>query len=332
MKLRAINLGGWFVLEHWMKPSLFKDTESGCNDETCFMKQENAHELLDQHHQTWITKEDIIWLKQQGINVVRIPIPWWLFGEDIYHKTVDAIDQALAMIDDVGLDFMLDLHTAPGCQNGFDNGGIQNVLEWHKDPYNINKTIDILTMIMKRYNTLDHFHSIELLNEPLGKIPLEIVQDFYIRAYHELRKIHPTRTIVMHDSFRLQAWEEFFTTNDFTNVILDTHMYQCFDPSMYKYTIEQHCDYALKRQSILRKIERFVPVIVGEWSLGIRINRTVQISESEQLRQYAAAQIKAMRQCTGHVFWSYKIETGRDGWNFRQLVEKGIINMKEFLK
>ena len=130
MKIRAVNLGGWFVLEYWMKPSLFENLQDSCNDETCFCEtQEHPHELLEEHHKTWITRDDIVWIKEQGINLVRIPIPWWLFGDGIYHKTIDAIDQALAMIEEVGLDFMLDLHTAPGCQNGFDNGGIQHVLE-----------------------------------------------------------------------------------------------------------------------------------------------------------------------------------------------------------
>ncbi|QMS84426.1 glycoside hydrolase family 5 protein [Candidatus Xianfuyuplasma coldseepsis] len=332
MKLRAVNLGGWFVLEHWMTPSLFQNAKEGCNDETCFMEQDNAHDLLDHHHQTWITRSDIEWLKAQGVNLVRIPIPWWLFGEGVYHKTVDAIDQALEMIDDVGLDFMLDLHTAPGCQNGFDNGGIQHVFTWHKDPANIDTTIDVLESIMKRYNNVSHFHSIQLLNEPLKKIPLDIVQDFYIRAYQRLRTVNQQRYIVMHDSFRMNAWEEFFTTKEFSNVILDTHMYQSFDERLFSYSIEQHCEYAQKRTTLLQNVEQYVPVIVGEWSLGIRLSQHTQIQEKNMLAQYASAQLHAMKECSGHVFWSYKIERQYSGWNFRQLVDDGIINMKEFLQ
>jgi len=334
MKLRAINLGGWFVLEYWMKPSLFEGLLESCHDETCFMEQhKDANTVLAEHHETWITKEDIIWIKTQGINLVRIPIPWWLFGEGIYHKTVDAIDKALAMIEEVGLDFMLDLHTAPGCQNGFDNGGIQHVLNWHKDKYNINKTIDILKEIMKRYNHLHHFHSIQVLNEPLGKIPMEIVQDFYIRSYHELRKINSQRTIVFHDSFRLQEWEGFFKNHSFHNVILDTHMYQCFDHSLRKFTIDQHCEYAGKRKKILANIEKFIPVIVGEWSLGMILNnQSKQDNTRANFKQYASAQLKAMRACTGHVFWSYRIDNDYDAWHFRKLVDEGIISMSEFLK
>ena len=151
-KMRAINLGGWFVLERWMDSNLFKRNNVEGNDETCFSTQvPDFQEQLNRHYETFITKEDIVWLKESGINVVRLPIPWWLFGEGVYHRSVEYIDKAIEMFEEVGIDFMLDLHTAPGCQNGFDNGGIQHQLEWPNDPKNIDKTIEILEVIAKRY-------------------------------------------------------------------------------------------------------------------------------------------------------------------------------------
>jgi glucan 1,3-beta-glucosidase len=334
MKLRAVNLGGWFVLERWMKQELFDGLPSSCNDETCFSTlQTNPDELLEKHYKDWITKDDLIWIKEQGINLVRVPIPWWFNGDGVYHKSIDAIDQAISTLEEIGLDYMLDLHTAPGCQNGFDNGGIQHQIEWHKHPENIDKTIEVLVEIMKRYNENPHFHSIQLLNEPNIIVPLELLQEFYKRSYQELRKVHPTRTIVMHDGFRLTAWKEFFTENAFTNVILDTHMYQCFDHNQHKWTLQQHCDHAKKRQKILQQIEQYVPVIVGEWSLGLRPNDDLQkLPDKELLQAYAQAQIEGMRDCSGHVFWSYKIAQGRHGWHMRRLIEEGMIDMKEFLK
>ena len=332
MKLRAVNLGGWFVLERWMKQPLFSATIQGCNDETCFSEQTpDKDNILEEHYRTWITRDDIEWLKQAGVNLVRIPIPWWLFGEGVYHRSVEAIDTALVMISDVGLDFMLDLHTAPGCQNGFDNGGIQYVIDWPKDPHNIDKTIDVLAQIMERYNHLEHFHSIQLLNEPHTSIPLKLLQDFYVRAYKRLRTIHPSRHIVMHDGFRLNKWKPFFTKHPFTNVILDTHMYQCFDASLFEFGIEEHCDHAHTRKAILQQIEQYVPVVVGEWSLGLRMNgKMKQNDNDDNLAKYATAQLEAMSECTGHIFWSYKVLDDYSGWNFRKLVDRGIIRLEEF--
>lgn len=332
MKLRAVNLGGWFVLERWMKQPLFDGVKDGCNDETCFCEQiPDFEQRLEDHYATWIQRSDIVWLKERGVNLVRIPIPWWLYGEGVYHRSVEAIDKALAMISDVGLDFMLDLHTAPGCQNGFDNGGIQHQIGWHTDPANVDKTIDVLVDVMKRYNDMPHFHSIQLLNEPHVSVPLDILQDFYIRAYRALRAVHPARVIVMHDGFRLHAWKPFFTKNDFTNVILDTHMYQCFDHSQFDFTIEQHCEQAHKRKAVLRTIEKYVPVVVGEWSLGLRMNGHLKQNDNDDnLRKYASAQLQAMNECTGHIFWAYKVLDDFSGWNFRALVDRNVIDSEEF--
>lgn len=333
-KIRSVNLGGWFVLERWMKPSLFLNNKVTGNDETCFNQQaENKEVELYNHYKTWITKEDIIWLKDSGVNLVRIPIPWWLYGESNYVRSVKHIDDALDMINELGMNFMIDLHTAPGCQNGFDNGGIQYVIDWHKDDKNIEKTIEILEKVSDRYKMYQHFHSIQLLNEPHFNTDLEIIKDFYIRAYHRLRKIIPTTYIVMHDAFRLQSWKEFFIDNKFTNVILDTHMYQVFDDFVQKLSLEEHIERALKRKNTLREIEKFVPVVVGEWSLGLRHNAYINDDNmDEAMSKYCTAQLEGMNEATGHIFWAYKIEEKYSGWNFRSLVDKGIIKLEEFVK
>lgn len=317
-----------------MKPSMFEQHGVVGKDETCFSLQvPNLKEVLDEHYKTWITKEDILWLKQSGVTLVRIPVPWWLFGVSPYNRSVEYIDEALQMIASCGMDFMLDLHTAPGCQNGFDNGGIEGQLDWHKDDANIELTIQILEQIATRYKDYDHFHSIQVLNEPFLPIPLNTVQKFYLDAYTRLRKILKEQYIIFHDSFRLMEWESFFKDNEFYNVVLDAHLYQCFGSSFLKFNKEQHIHETQHRKKELIKIERFVPLIIGEWSLGLNRNEFVNehnINEVE--KAYASAQLDMFQSCSGHTFWSYKIENENSGWNFRSLVERGIIDLEEFKK
>ncbi|MDC0558853.1 cellulase family glycosylhydrolase [Candidatus Izimaplasma bacterium] len=333
MRINSVNLGGWFVLEYWMKPELFKETKDKCHDETCFSIQTpNFEEKLQKHQKTWITKEDILWLKEKGINLVRIPIPWWLYGEGVYMRSIEFLDETLEMINEVGMDFMLDIHTAPGCQNGFDNGGIQHVIDWPKDPKNIDKTIEVLVSLVERYKGIKHFHSIQLLNEPHISISLDILKDFYLRSYNQIREVDPDLYIVMHDGFRLNAWEEFFKSNPFTNVILDTHQYHCFDSSQHRFTIEERLEEVQKRIPMLEKVESYVPVLVGEWSLGLRGNDSINNNYEENLKRFCTAQLESFKNLTGHTFWAYKITEFDSGWNFRALVERGIIDPKEFTK
>jgi len=333
-KIRSVNLGGWFVLERWIKPSLFLENNVNGNDETCFSKQAvNKEEALYEHYKTFITKEDIIWLQEQGINQVRIPLPWWLYGDEQYVRSVHHIDNALDMINNLGMNFMLDLHTAPGCQNGFDNGGIEGVIEWHKNEKHIEKTIEVLEKVVTRYKMYPHFHSIQLLNEPHFNTDLDIIRDFYVKAYNRLRKIIPDKYIVMHDAFRLSSWEDFFKDNNFTNVILDTHMYQVFDKHQADTNLEEHLEMALNRNKVLREIEKFVPVVVGEWSLALRTNEYINKSNMEDcMKKYSSAQIEGMREASGHIFWTYKVEDKHSAWNFRSLIERKIVNLEEYLK
>lgn len=333
-KIRAVNLGGWFVLERWIKPSLFKDNFVDGKDETCFCEQvKNKEQILYDHYNTFITRDDIVWLKNQGINLVRIPIPWWLYGDAPYVRSVKHLDKALEMISEEGMNFMLDLHTAPGCQNGFDNGGIEGVINWHKDQNNIDKTVDVLEKIALRYKNYPHFHSLGILNEPHFDTDLNIIKQFYLDAYRRVRPILQHQELVFHDAFRLHEWEGFFKNNHLENVVLDAHIYQCFGKGDFDLTIDEHLQRALERNVRLEKVEKYVRVLVGEWSLGLRFNEYInQENMTEVMSKYALAQIKGMRDNYGHAFWNYKVEDYESGWNFRGLVERKIINLKEFLK
>jgi glucan 1,3-beta-glucosidase len=333
-KIRGVNLGSWFVLERWMVQDLFKNNQVEGKDETKFSKQvPNLEEVLHQHYETFITIDDLNWIKDQGLNLVRIPIPWWLFGQGIYQRSVEYIDRALSWCQELELPFMLDLHTAPGCQNGFDNGGIEGVLEWPNDPKNIEMTLDILEEVTKRYKDNPMFHSICVLNEPFLTVDMDLIQDFYKKAYQIIRNITDQAYVVFHDSFRLHAFEGFIQSNEFDKVILDTHMYQCFSANSAKLHLEDHLKAARNRSEVLKKVSQYVDVMVGEWSLGLRKNETIHSGNmTSVMTLYAQAQIEGMRDCLGHTFWSYKVSDEDGGWHFRRLVERGIINMKELLK
>jgi len=330
-KFHAVNLGGWFVLERWMKPALFEGHPIPKRCETSFVTHHpDPASALKAHWSTWIVADDIRWLKDHGIDLVRIPIPWWLFPERFpapydYISPLADLDRAMDFIGDAGMKVMLDLHTAPGSQNGFDNGGIEGVLSWHLDPANIDVTVAVLVEIAKRYRDHPALHSIQVLNEPHWSISLDILQHFYDRAYAELRKIlRPETAIVFHDGFRFAPWEDFFMVRKWSNVMLDTHLYQCFDPKFNEMDAETFLNHPFVIVKQLEAMERTVPVVVGEFSLGA--HRIAYEGTREDFeRRYAANQLAAYGRVTGWVFWAYKISDPASGWNFRGLVERGIL-------
>lgn len=75
-KVRGVNLGGWFVLEPWITPSLFQPWASNAEvvDEYTFCQTlgaEEAYSQLSQHWNTWITQDDFDQIAAAGLNHVR---------------------------------------------------------------------------------------------------------------------------------------------------------------------------------------------------------------------------------------------------------------------
>jgi glucan 1,3-beta-glucosidase len=326
-KIRGVNLGGWFVLEYWMKPSMFKDLE-GCHDETCFMKLiPNAREKLFKHYETFITEDDFKYLNKIGIKDVRLPVPWWYQGTELYVESRAYIHQAFKWAKAYDIKILLDLHTAPGCQNGFDNGGIQGVMEWHKDQKNIDNTVDILRTLVKEFHQYESFYGIEVLNEPFVTIDLDIIIKFYERVYSELRKI-TDKPIVFHDAFRPKddVWKQFFKNKE--NVLFDLHLYHVFDDRYHNVPLKKHFDLILKdRLSMIKKISKFVDVIVGEWSVGLRdFDAKDEFEKELYYKAFANTQLCLYEQAYGYYFWSYKID--RDShreWDLKRSIKDGLL-------
>ncbi len=57
-RLRGVNLGGWLVLEKWMKPSLFQGLAATDKTSWCAELGPEAGPRLRAHWDSWITRAD----------------------------------------------------------------------------------------------------------------------------------------------------------------------------------------------------------------------------------------------------------------------------------
>lgn len=81
-KIKGANLGNWLVLEKWMEPDLFEDI--GVEDETWLvrkMDQAALAERMKKHRDTYVTEADFAALADHGVNLARIPVPYFIFGD-----------------------------------------------------------------------------------------------------------------------------------------------------------------------------------------------------------------------------------------------------------
>ncbi len=329
-KWRGVNLGGWLVLEKWITPSLYAGVAAEDEFTLCqALGKAKASERLKRHRETWITAEDFDWLKARGINAVRIPVTYGVAEENPPFITgMDTLDWAFKTAKKHGLGVLLDLHGVPGSQNAWDHSGRQGTLGWHTSKENIDhslRIVDGLASLCKGYDNLIGF---ELLNEPRWDVPLEIIKQFYQDAYHRVRDHLPREkcAVVIHDAFRPRDWASFMREPDFSNVIIDTHPYQCFTDDDRKRDLHGQVQHALlERKKLLEDIERQLPCLVGEWScalppqsLGGRTGLALDVA----MRAYGDAQLINFDATRGWFFWTLKTEEG-GAWSFRDCVLRG---------
>lgn len=99
-------------------------------DEWTFGSLQNrgtATTALTNHWNTWITEADFAAIAAAGLNHVRLPIGYWAFevgpGEPYIQGQLAYLTKAITWATNNGLKLIIDLHGAPGSQNGFDNSG-----------------------------------------------------------------------------------------------------------------------------------------------------------------------------------------------------------------
>ncbi|GAV56120.1 hypothetical protein ZYGR_0BA00260 [Zygosaccharomyces rouxii] len=242
--IRGVTLGGWLVTEPYITPSLFEEAQrlagnssvrgngSEIVDEFTLCKvlgYEDAKKLLEDHFNNWITEDDFKQIQEDGFNLVRLPIGYWAWkqnhtmGSYIGNVTyrdpyvsdglqLEKLEQALQWAQKYRLQVWVDLHGAPGSQNGFDNSGQRDLyakkVGWLKLNHTEQLTTAIWNDMFERYlnrGSNSTIVGIQILNEPLAP---KLDQDAMMKSYYEAFDMFKRKqeesdntTFVIHDAF-----------------------------------------------------------------------------------------------------------------------------------
>jgi len=265
-------------------------------------------------------------------------VGWWYFaaaiGMDAKPYTVPAqtlkdlthpITQFIKMAQTNGLSVILDLHGAPGSQNGLDNSGLRSAdpqverwgWTWAYDPIAQQQTTEIL-VAMANYinfltqNQITNVIGLELLNEPWVFIDMAIVRDFYVASITAIREVSQI-PIVIHDAFRHAEWDWLLVDFPFTNVVMDTHIYHAFNADDIA-SSSVNCDHnkmivaeniACGYGSLLRyKTCVSLPTFVGEWSLAIDDCMGIIRGAEKSVQNRDFGQCKHLKERLGDEWWT----------------------------
>lgn len=297
MRIKGVNLGNWLVLEKWMSPSLFEGTTA---EDEYYLPTQLSPEVYEArikiHRSEYITERDFATIKRCGMNAVRIPVPYFIFGDrPPYIGCIAELDKAFSWAEKYELKILIDLHTAPMSQNGFDNGGLSGVCRWSQIPEEVEFELTVLERLAERYGHREGLLGITPINEPVtepmwslmdipnryppvdpelakGTAPntMEFLKGFYHDAHSRIRPhLAEDKYIVFHDAFRLKDWKEFFEETKYDHVILDTHQYLMSAEMMgCEQTLEGYLEYIRDVfAKDIAEVQQYVDVICGEWCL-----------------------------------------------------------------
>ena len=354
----GVNLGGWLALEPWITPSIFDSAGDSANDEYTLCQtlgHDKATSVLNNHYNTFITYNDFAAIQAAGMNHVRIGIGYWavtpLPGDPYVQGALGYLDKAVSWARQLGLKIMIDLHGAPGGQNGFDNSGQKGVKNWGTGN-TIAETLTTIQALTERYaNSTDVVTIIELVNEPEASD--DMVKSFYTSGYGDVHAITNSITIAICDKFYgSQFWDSFNPGND---LMVDMHVYQIFVKGQVAQSPQEFFTNACGYGPQIKAAAHWT--IVGEWSgaltdcakylnnkgagarydgtypgssyvgdCGAKRSGTVdQLTDADKynIRRYNEAQLDAYSQRTGWLFWTWKTE-GAPEWDMQMQLNGGL--------
>jgi glucan 1,3-beta-glucosidase len=287
MPVRGVNLGGWLSLEPWITPSFFDSysTRDGIVDEwtlTDKLGPTRAKTQLEEHYSKWVSEQDLIDIQGAGIDHVRIPYSYWAittYDEDPYVAKVSwrYLLRAIEWCRKHGLRVNLDLHGAPGSQNGWNHSGRQGMARWLNGTdgdLNGDRTIDVHKQVatffaQPRYKNVVTMYG--LVNEPrMVELDPEAVIAWTSKATDTVQAANFTGVIIFGDGFMgLDKWQG--QLQDKKNLLLDVHQYVIFNVDQIVLNHHDKINFACggwTKQALRSQntATGFGPTLCGEWS------------------------------------------------------------------
>jgi len=182
----------------------------------------DALKILVPHWDSWATLADFQRIAAAGFNLLRIPIGYWAFAKfdnDPYVSgAAPYLEAAIGWARVTGLKVWIDLHGAPGSQNGLYNSGqMLDALGWTTGQ-TVNQTLQVLQIISEKYfqpGYQDRVAGIELLNEPqIADLNFDTVKQFERDGFNIVRATSNV-PVVLQDGFApVKSWNGVLSPSD----------------------------------------------------------------------------------------------------------------------
>ena len=220
--LHGVNLTGWLTLESWVTPELFAG--AGALDEESLVTALGERRYADcvrAHRREFVTRDEFVKIAARGFNAVRLPVPWYVYGDDgpepgPYVGCIELVDQALDWAEEIGLKVIFALAINPGAPHT-DNGTSPDNADCH---ISREEMLDVVYALSRRYASRMGFFGIELADDPVVQVrrglmltdgvPIHRLRNYYREAYELVRNAAgEDPVVIMPDAAFPGGWGRF---------------------------------------------------------------------------------------------------------------------------
>lgn len=289
--IRGVNLGGWLEIEPFITPSFFSNYTASENivDEWTLSTRlgpDGAASVIEKHYATFVTRQTFVDIRTAGFDHVRLCFSYWAvttYPGDPYVPLISwrYLLRSIEWARQNGLRVNLDLHAAPGSQNGNNHSGRQGPIGWLNGTdgtMNGDRTLTIHTQLsaffaQPRYANIITLYGI--LNEPrMVDLDVPTVLNWTSSAIEIIRRPGgmPKDTIlVISDGFlALPAWQGVLSSYQ-PNLLLDAHQYVVFNAAQLNLNHTAKLDFACngwaqQTSASMNPDSGFGTFLCGEWS------------------------------------------------------------------
>src|SRR4030042_2859205 len=193
--LRGFGLGGMLHLENFIDgyPANEEAMRQGLLKA---LGEEKYNLFFREFYKNYFTEADAEYIHSIGLNLVRIPVNYRLFEDDmnpgvIKEEGFEHLDRVIELCAKYQIYTIIDLHTLPGAQNQHwhsDNPTHKAYFWVHKDFQD--RVLHLWEVIAERYKGQPWVAGYDLINEPADPTG-ETVFTYYKRLYEAVHRVDP---------------------------------------------------------------------------------------------------------------------------------------------
>ncbi len=270
--IKGFGLGSFLNIEHFM----LKLVGIEQNIRKAFIDvygEEGAKIFWKNFENAYFNKKDGQFLKEIGVNTIRLPFNYHLFyndEEDCFNEEgFSSLDRVIKICEENGIFVILDLHATPGGQNPdwHSDNLTGESLFWHYGAFQ-KRVIDLWRMISERYKDNSTILGYDVLNEPViedRKISGKIVNNFYKKLVANIREIDKNHIIFLEGDFYASDTKS-FEILEYDKIAYSIHFYPFFfvEKNLKKY-LKMNREERLKFfYSILKNIVEDIKIRLGK--------------------------------------------------------------------